>query len=76
MKISFSIYKEENESKASVNGLIFEYLVCEALAQKKFLPFYYQAKFEQVPNVDFDIVLYDPKAPIVLAMKTSLRERI
>ena len=39
------------------------------------LPFYYQASFERIPNACFDIVFYDPKAPVVFTIKTSLRER-
>ena len=39
------------------------------------MPFYYQASFERIPNALFDIVFYDPKAPVVFTIKTSLRER-
>lgn len=39
------------------------------------MPFYYQATFERIPNTIFDIVLYNQKSPIVLTIKTSLRER-
>lgn len=59
----------------SINGRVFEYLICETLAQQKLAPFYYQAKFERVPNADFDIVLYSPQKPVVLTIKRSLRER-
>lgn len=59
----------------SLNGRIFEYLICETLARHKIVPFYYQAKFEHVPNADFDVVLYDKLRPVVLTMKVSLRER-
>ncbi len=31
--------------------------------------------FERVPNADFDVVLYQSNSPVVLTMKTSLRER-
>ena len=58
-----------------MNGLIFEFLICETLYKEGLQPFYYQAKFERIPNVIFDIVLYNQKSPIVLTIKTSLRER-
>ncbi len=72
---AYDNYRSKYPNNPSVNGRIFEYLVCETLAQENITPFYYQAKFERVPNADFDLVLYDPKQPVVLTMKTSLRER-
>ena len=39
------------------------------------LPFYYQAKFALVPNATFDIVCFNPRKPVVLSCKVSLRER-
>ncbi len=71
----YDTYRANYPNNPSVNGRIFEYLVCETLAQENVAPFYYQARFERVPNADFDLVLYDPKRPVVLTMKTSLRER-
>ena len=68
-------YLRQNSSNQSVNGKIFEWLVCETLMRAGATPFYYQARFERVPNADFDIVLYDPTQPVVLSCKTSLRER-
>lgn len=65
----------DKKGKNSINGRVFEYLICETLAQQNILPFYYQAKFERVPNAEFDIVLYNPQRPVVLTMKRSLRER-
>lgn len=58
-----------------MNGRIFEYLVCETLAHEGIIPFYYQARINLVPNADFDVALYHPRKPVVLTMKTSLRER-
>ena len=75
IEVSYEKYKSDYGSDKNTNGRIFEYLVCETLAQQGITPFYYQAKFERVPNVEFDIVLYDPYRPVVLTMKTSLRER-
>ena len=68
-------YLCQNISNPSVNGKIFEWLICETLMREGATPFYYQARFEYVPNADFDIVLYDPRRPVVLSCKTSLRER-
>ena len=68
-------YLRQNSSNPSVNGKIFEWLICETLMREGATPFYYQARFEHVPNADFDIVLYNPKRPVVLSCKTSLRER-
>ncbi len=58
-----------------MNGKIFEYLVCETLAHEGIVPFYYQARFEYVPNADFDVVLYHRRKPVILTMKVSMRER-
>ena len=75
VKSIYDKYSKNHESNSSINGKIFEYLICETLAQQKVTPFYYQATFEYVPNADFDILLYHPQKPVVLAMKVSLRER-
>ena len=72
---AYQLYKKENKDNPSINGRIFEYLICETLAQGGITPFYYQARFERVPNADFDVLLYDATHPIALTMKTSLRER-
>ncbi len=74
---AYGLYRSEHRDRnnPSTNGRIFEYLVCETLAREGISPFYYQAKFERVPNADFDVALYNPKRPVVLTMKTSLRER-
>ncbi len=69
------IYKNSHPDRKNVHGRVFEYLICETLAQQNIVPFYCQATFERVPNVKFDIVLYDPREPVVLSIKTSLRER-
>ncbi len=54
---------------------MLEFLTCETLKQEGVLPFYYQARFAHVPNADFDVVLYHPRRPVALSVKTSLRER-
>lgn len=73
---AYKLYQQNYpNSPRATNGLIFEYLICETLAQQGIVPFYYQASFKYVPDVDFDVVLYNEERPIVLTMKTSLRER-
>jgi hypothetical protein len=46
------------------------------LVQRKLLPFYYQAKLALIPETDYDFVLWTDSGPVVLSVKTSLRERI
>lgn len=75
VKIAYSKYQQDFPSRPSLNGLIFEFLICEALVREGITPFYYQARFAHVPNADFDIVLYHPYRPVALSAKTSLRER-
>lgn len=72
---AYGFYSENYESNNSVNGKVFEWLICEVLVRERVTPFYFQARFERVPNVDFDIVLYHRKSPVVFSCKTSLRER-
>lgn len=67
----------------SLNGNIFEAIIITALIKEGILPIYTQANLEFVPNVDYDVVLFpkmpdgkvDVSAPVVLSLKTSLRER-
>ncbi len=75
VKTAYQKYSREYPNNPSINGKIFEYLICETLAREAITPFYYQVRFNRVPNADFDVVLYDPVKPVVLTMKTSLRER-
>lgn len=72
---TYAKYLKSGSTTASTNGRLFEYLVCESLAQEGITPFYYQARFEHVPNADFDVVLYHRSSPVVLTMKVSMRER-
>ena len=72
---SWNVYKQDYPDNPSLNGRIFEYLVAETLIGGGICPFYYQAQLLHVPNCEFDIVLYQPKQPVVLSVKVSLRER-
>lgn len=75
VKNTYENYRNNYPNNPNINGRIFEYLICETLLQQSVVPFYYQARFTLVPNADFDVALYEPKRPVVLTMKTSLRER-
>ena len=68
-------YLDAYKNNPSANGRVLECLVCGTLARAGVVPFHYQARFALVPNADFDVVCYDPKQPVVLSMKASLRER-
>lgn len=86
-----SIYKNQSSSQLikqiwekelvkelpnSTRGALFEYLIAYCLNSQKILPFYLQAKINLVDGVIYDIVLFNEKlSPIVLSIKTSLRER-
>lgn len=75
ISLAYSTYLDIHGSNRSVNGWMLEYLICETLKREGIIPFYFQAKFKLVPNVDFDVVCYHPTAPVVLSSKVSLRER-
>ena len=68
-------YLESHKSNPSVNGRMFEFIICETLVREGITPFYYQAEFTLVPNAGFDIVCYHDRRPVVLSAKVSLRER-
>ena len=64
------------QGTASLNGNVFETLVAIAMRKKGLIPLYHQAHIAFVPNVKFDLVIYSEEfGPIVLSVKTSLRER-
>ena len=72
-KASAKTYKRNN----NLNGSIFEVIIATALYRYKVRPFYFQAKARLVPDVDYDIILYDriKGLPITISIKTSVRER-
>lgn len=74
----WNLYKQSDFGQRhsnSLNGNMFEVIINSLLIREDILPFYLQAKVAFVPNVEFDNILYTPKAPIALSLKTSLRER-
>lgn len=75
IRLAYDKYIEEYGSNRNTNGKMLEYLMCETLMREGITPFYFQAKFKLVPNVDFDLVCYHPERPVVLSAKVSLRER-
>lgn len=59
-----------------VRGKFFELLVASSLIKNQVLPFFWQAQLEFVPLANFDLVVYtEERGPIVLSLKTSIRER-
>lgn len=71
----YELYLQEYGSNNSMNGKVFENLLLLVFIREGIGPIYYQAKLAFVPNVDFDILLYNRKAPVSISAKTSLRER-
>ena len=61
----------------SLNGSIFEVIIETLLCRCNISPFYRQAKSEFIPDVEYDIVMYDEenKVPITISLKTTSRER-
>lgn len=70
-------YEKQHQKRSAVlNGNVFETLVAILLQKKNLTPLFHQAHITFVPNVKFDLVVYSKEfGPIVLSIKTSLRER-
>ena len=79
VKFCWDKYKSfsKNESKYnSINGNIFELIIQTEMYRRKIFPMFIQAQVAFVPNVKFDILLFSSQQfPVVLSLKTSLRER-
>ena len=69
--------KRRQRTLNSLNGKIFEVIVATAFYRAKVRPLYLQASSQLIPDVDYDIVMYDKaaKIPITISVKTSSRER-
>lgn len=64
------------QGQAVVNGNVFEHLVSVLLYRQNIRPLYQQVSVAFVPNVIFDLAVYTEEyGPVVLSLKTSLRER-
>lgn len=69
-------YKENGYDNKSLNGNIFELIISSLFIREELLPMYLQAKVAFIPNVKYDLVLYNKEVgPISISLKTSLRER-
>lgn len=67
---------ENEQTRRSVNGKIFEYIICTLLIREDILPIFVNAKVAFVPNINYDILLYSlENGPICISAKTSFRER-
>lgn len=76
-KFWVDLTKHLSKDDRNTPGMYFEWLIAVMLVLEKIGPFYPQATVPLVPNVEFDFVMYSEKndGPIVLSLKTSLRER-
>ena len=76
--IDFIWKKAELDTRLTrdVRGKFFELLIATCLIRNKILPFFWQAQLVFVPLANFDLVVYtEERGPIVLSLKTSIRER-
>lgn len=58
-----------------MNGRIFEYMICETLAWKGLVPFYYQAKFSLVPKTVNLILSFTMNDTLSFFLLKRVRER-
>lgn len=69
-------YKKSGTNDKSINGSVFELIIYTLLYRENILPMYLQAKLAFIPNVKYDLILYNEETgPTSLSLKTSLRER-
>jgi len=76
--VDFIWNKAEKDDRLTrdVRGKFFELLIASCLIKNGILPFFWQAQLEFVPLANFDLVVYtEERGPIVLSLKTSIRER-
>ena len=60
----------------SLRGSAFENLILAIFLINEIKPIYEQSTLQFVPNVRFDFILFEgPTKPIIISLKTSLRER-
>lgn len=75
VKFYYDKYLEIYGSNNSRNGTVLEELITISLLRAGISPIYTQATMAFVPNVIFDILIYNRKTPICISSKVSLRER-
>lgn len=69
-------YQNTGIDTKSLNGKIFELIISTLFIRENLLPMYLQAKVAFIPNVEYDLILYNKEqGPISISLKTSLRER-
>ena len=69
-------YKELGKDSKVINGTIFEIIIYTLFVREGLLPMYLQAKVAFIPNVEYDMIIYNKEVgPISISLKTSLRER-
>lgn len=72
----WTAYKDKGIVNNTLNGNIFELIISTLLVRENIVPMYLQAKVAFIPNVKYDLVLYNKElGPISISLKTSLRER-
>ncbi len=68
--------EKDDRLTRDVRGKFFELVIASCLIKSNVLPFFWQAQLEFVPLANFDLVVYtEERGPIVLSLKTSIRER-
>jgi hypothetical protein len=72
----WNAYKSIGSSSNAMNGNIFELIIYTLFVRENLLPMYLQAKVAFIPNVEYDLIIYNKEVgPIGISLKTSLRER-
>lgn len=71
----WSARTEEDAANRGVNGLLLEYALATLLLREGVRRLRMGAAISHVPNILFDIVVFTAHAPVVLSVKTTLRER-
>lgn len=70
-----TIFSKMKNSNA-LRGSVFENLILSIFLGNNIKPIYEQCTLQFVPNVRFDLILFEsPLKPIIISLKTSLRER-
>lgn len=73
---SNSKLQNSKESAKGIRGSLFEMTIACCLIREGIAPFFRQAELQFVPLAHFDLLIYtDEMGPVVLSLKTSLRER-
>lgn len=70
-------YCKNEQAARALNGSMFELIIRTCLFRENIKPMFLQANVTFVPNVTYDVILFDEEknAPIGISIKKSLRER-